>query len=48
MPAPEIVQQLVERFEDNRSLYRSGNYNEARLRLEFHRPILQSPGLGCK
>ena len=35
MAAPELIQDLVSRFEENRLLYRSGNYNEARLRLEF-------------
>ena len=35
MTAPDLIQQLVQRFEDNRALYRSGNYNKARLRLEF-------------
>ncbi len=35
MPAPEIIVQLVKKFEENREAYRSGKYNEARLRQEF-------------
>ncbi len=35
MPAPEIIHQLVAKFEENREAYRSGKYNEARLRQEF-------------
>ncbi len=35
MPAPEIIYQLVAKFEENREAYRSGRYNEARLRQEF-------------
>ncbi|MDO9128796.1 MAG: type I restriction enzyme HsdR N-terminal domain-containing protein [Anaerolineales bacterium] len=35
MPAPEIICQLVERFEQNREAYRSGKYNETQLRREF-------------
>jgi len=44
MGAPELIQQLVSRFEDNRSMYRSGNYNEARLRLEFLDPFFKALG----
>ena len=39
MTAPEIIRQLVERFDANRASYLSGNYNEARLRLEFLNPF---------
>lgn len=35
MPAPEIIHQLVANFEQNRESYRSGKYNEARLRQQF-------------
>jgi hypothetical protein len=38
MTAPDMIRQLVERFERNRDLYRSGKYNKARLRLEFLNP----------
>ena len=44
MAAPDLIQQLVQRFEDNRALYRSGNYNEARLRLEFLDPFFKALG----
>ena len=44
MPAPDIIRQLVERFEDNRALYRSGNYNEARIRQEFLNPFFKALG----
>ena len=44
MTAPDLIQQLVQRFEDNRALYRSGNYNEARLRLEFLDPFFKALG----
>ncbi len=35
MPAPDVIVQLVKKFEENREAYRSGKYNEARLRQEF-------------
>ena len=35
MPAPDSIRQLVAKFEENRAAYRSGKYNEARLRQEF-------------
>lgn len=35
MPAPEIIRQLVEKFEENYAAYHSGKYNEAQLRQEF-------------
>ena len=44
MAAPDIIQQLVRRFKDNRAFYRSGNYNEARLRLEFLDPFFKALG----
>jgi hypothetical protein len=44
MPAPEIILQLVQRFEDNRSTYRSGEYNETQLRLEFLDPFFEALG----
>ena len=44
MAAPEIIRQLVQRFDDNRASYRSGNYNEARLRLEFLNPFFKALG----
>jgi predicted type IV restriction endonuclease len=44
MAAPDLIQQPVQRFEDNRALYRSGNYNEAHLRLEFLDPFVKALG----
>jgi hypothetical protein len=44
MPAPEIILQLVQRFHDNRSAYRSGEYYEAQLRLEFLDPFFEALG----
>jgi len=35
MPAPEVIHQLVAKFAENREAYRSGKYNEARLRQDF-------------
>ncbi len=44
MPAPEIIHQLVKRFEDNRDSYRSGKYNETQLRREFLDPFFEALG----
>jgi hypothetical protein len=44
MTAPDIILQLVERFEQNRASYRSGKYNEAQLRQEFLNPFLEALG----
>ncbi len=44
MPAPEIIHQLVRRFDDNRDAYRSTNYNEAQLRQEFLNPFFEALG----
>jgi type I restriction-modification system DNA methylase subunit len=44
MPAPEIIQQLVARFEQNRRAYTSGRYNEAELRKEFLDPFFEALG----
>jgi hypothetical protein len=35
MTTPEIIQQLVKRFEEHKEIYRSGRYNETQLRREF-------------
>jgi hypothetical protein len=42
--APEAVIELVERFERQRDAYRSGDYNEARLRREFLDPFFSALG----
>jgi hypothetical protein len=44
MPAPEIVRQLVQRFEENLDSYRSGRYNETQLRREFLDPLFEALG----
>ena len=35
MPAPSVIADLVERFEQQGEAYKSGQYNEAQLRKEF-------------
>jgi hypothetical protein len=45
MPMPDIIRQLVERFEQHRDAYRSGRYNETQLRREFLDPFFEA--LGC-
>ena len=44
MAAPDIIQQLVKRFEEHRDSYRSGKYNEAQMRREFLDPFLEALG----
>ncbi|MGD0877791.1 MAG: N-6 DNA methylase [Anaerolineales bacterium] len=44
MAAPDIIRQLVERFEENRDSYRSGKYNETQLRREFLDPFFEALG----
>lgn len=44
MGAPGIVVELIERFERQRDAYRSGDYNEARLRREFIDPFFSALG----
>src|SRR6266481_1117749 len=44
MTAPKEVLELVERFGRNRDAYRSNNYNEARLRIEFVDPLFKALG----
>jgi adenine-specific DNA methylase len=44
MPVPDNVLSLIDRFERNRDDYRSPNYNEARLRLEFLDPFFEALG----
>ena len=45
MAAPQTVLELIERFDRNRVAYRSEQYNEARLRIEFLNPLFEA--LGC-
>ena len=44
MPVPELILQLIQRFEDNRNAYRSSGYNEAQLRQEFLNPFFEALG----
>jgi N-6 DNA Methylase/TaqI-like C-terminal specificity domain len=44
VPAPATVIELVERFDRQRDAYRSGDYNEARLRKEFLDPFFGALG----
>ena len=43
MPAPDVVRELVKRFEKNIDSYRSGKYNETKLRREFLDPLFEAP-----
>jgi type I restriction-modification system DNA methylase subunit len=43
-PAPKAVQDLVERFDQNRDAYLSGSYNETQLRREFIDPLFEALG----
>ena len=44
MAAPKEIVKLVERFEQNKEQYTSGNYNETQLRLEFLNPFFSALG----
>ena len=44
MAAPQTVLELIERFDRNRIAYRSEQYNEARLRIEFLNPLFEALG----
>ena len=44
MPAPEIIQELVSRFEDQYDSYTSPAYNETQLRREFLDPFFEALG----
>ena len=44
MTTPEIIKQLVDRFENNRESYRAGKYNETQLRREFLDPFFEALG----
>src|SRR5436305_837020 len=44
MAAPGRVLELIERFDRNRIAYRSEQYNEARLRIEFLNPFFEDQG----
>jgi predicted type IV restriction endonuclease len=44
MPLPQSVTDLIERFTRNLETYKSSDYNETRLRIEFLDPLFQSLG----
>jgi hypothetical protein len=44
MAAPDSIQQLVQRFEQNRASYHSGKFNETQLRQEFLNPFFKVLG----
>ncbi|MFB0516799.1 MAG: restriction endonuclease subunit M, partial [Candidatus Neomarinimicrobiota bacterium] len=44
MAAPEVVLELIERFERNREAYRSGAYLESQVRVEFIDPLFKALG----
>jgi len=44
MTAPEIIKDLVRRFDEHRDAYRSGKYNETQLRREFLDPFFEALG----
>src|SRR5688500_12721518 len=44
MPAPDVVEQLVERFAGDTAGYTSPNYNETEARLEFIDPLFRALG----
>jgi len=44
MPAPPVIADLVERFDQQGDAYRSGHYNEAQLRKEFVDPMFKALG----
>src|SRR4030095_16254667 len=44
MPTPTIIPRLVERFDQQRQVYRLGRYNETQLRREFLDPLFEALG----
>jgi type I restriction-modification system DNA methylase subunit len=44
MAAPHTILELIERFDRNRAAYKSEQYNEARLRIEFLNPLFEALG----
>jgi type I restriction-modification system DNA methylase subunit len=44
MAAPDIIRQLVQRFDEHRSSFLSGRYNETQLRHEFLDPFFKALG----
>ena len=44
MPVPEVVVRLVQRFEEQKSTYLSGSYNETQVRRDFIDPFFKALG----
>ena len=44
MPAPQIILDLIERFERNQDVYKSSAYNETQVRREFIDPFFEALG----
>ena len=44
MAAPPTIVEIIERFDRNRTVYKSDHYNEARLRIEFLNPFFEALG----
>ena len=44
MTTPDIIHQLVKRFDEHKEAYRSGKYNETQLRREFLDPFFEALG----
>ena len=44
METPQVVLDLVDRFECNRDVYRSSQYNETQVRREFIDPLFKALG----
>jgi hypothetical protein len=44
MPAPDAVKRLVDRFDQNRKVFLSGDYKQEQLRAEFLNPFFESLG----
>jgi predicted type IV restriction endonuclease len=44
MPAPQIILDLIERFERNLDAYKAGSYNETQVRHEFIDPFFEALG----
>jgi hypothetical protein len=43
-PAPDSVKRLVDRFDQDRQVFQSGDYKEEQLRAEFLNPFFESLG----
>ena len=43
-PAPDAVRRLIDRFEQDRKVFLSGDYKEEQLRLEFLNPFFTAIG----